>query len=103
MTGLPDDLAQLAAPKGNGDDRSPAAGNESASVGRTAASDADRWGVSQLAASGEEAIGRILLPQYLLLALSVLLPPLGTAVYTSSRRACIPLILHRLLKGSNRS
>ena len=30
-----------------------------------------------LAASGEETIGRIACPQYLLLALSLLLPPLG--------------------------
>lgn len=82
MTGLPDDLVHLATSRSNGDDGSQAAGNEAASVGRTAASDADRWGIGQLAASGEEAVGRILYPQYLLLALSVLLPPLGTALYT---------------------
>lgn len=48
-----------------------------AGLGRSAASGADRWAVRQLAASGEEALGRAYLPQYLLLALCILLPPLG--------------------------
>lgn len=46
-------------------------------LGRSAASAADRWAVRQLAASGEEALGRVYLPKYLLLALCILLPPLG--------------------------
>ena len=39
----------------------------------------DRWALARLAASGEEAEGRCALPQYLLLARTLLLPPLGAA------------------------
>lgn len=46
-------------------------------VGRTATSSGDRWAVAELAASGEEPLGRLYLPQYLLLALAILMPPLG--------------------------
>lgn len=37
----------------------------------------DRWALAGLAASGEEVEGRVRLPQYLLLARALLLPPLG--------------------------
>jgi len=37
----------------------------------------DRWALASLAASGEEVEGRVRLPQYLLLARALLLPPLG--------------------------
>ena len=37
----------------------------------------DRWAVSQLSASGEDVVGRLRVPQYLLLARNLLLPPLG--------------------------
>lgn len=58
-------------------------------LGKSTASTADRWAVGALAASGEEVLGRIYLPQYLLLALSILLPPLGVQFR-------IPTALHRL-------
>ena len=46
-------------------------------TGQAAASADDQWAVAQLSASGEEVVGVLARPQYLLLALTVLLPPLG--------------------------
>jgi hypothetical protein len=63
-----------------------AAARAGAALGRSAASGADRWAVGQLAASGEEALGRVYLPQYLLLALCILLPPLGAFLQAPSLR-----------------
>lgn len=37
----------------------------------------DRWAVSHLSASGEDVIGRLRVPQYLVLARTLLLPPLS--------------------------
>ena len=48
-------------------------------MGQAAASADDRWAVAQLSASGEEVVGVLARPQYLLLALAILLPPLGAA------------------------
>ena len=44
----------------------------------------DRWAMAQLSASGEDVVGRIRLPQFLLLARTLLLPPLGG----HARRRC---------------
>lgn len=66
-------------------------GGSRAGPGRSAASAADRWGAAGLAASGEELLGRVLLPQYLLLALSLLLPPLGGTL--------APVLLPRRMRG----
>ena len=44
----------------------------------------DRWALARLAASGEEAEGRCALPQYLLLARTLLAPPLGAVPRCSS-------------------
>ena len=63
-----------------------AAARAGAALGRSAASAGDRWAVGQLAASGEEALGRVYLPQYLLLALCILLPPLGAFLQAPSLR-----------------
>lgn len=49
-------------------------------LGADPTSAGDRWALARLAASGEEAEGRCALPQYLLLARTLLLPPLGAAV-----------------------
>ncbi|KAK9827709.1 hypothetical protein WJX81_003255 [Elliptochloris bilobata] len=48
-----------------------------AALGGVSTSAGDRWALARLAASGEEAEGRCALPQYLLLARTLLLPPLG--------------------------
>lgn len=76
VNGLPDSISHLTSDSSDGGSGK----GVSAPVGCTAASDAVQWGVSQLAANGEEVLGRILHPQCLLLALTVLLPPLGIAV-----------------------
>ena len=46
-------------------------------MGHDSTSSADRWALQQLAADGEEVVGRIHLPQYLLLARTLLTAPLG--------------------------
>lgn len=46
-------------------------------AGQAAASAGDRWALAQLSSSGEEVLGVLACPQYLLLALTLLLPPLG--------------------------
>jgi len=56
----------------------PRAEAEAASaLGADDTSAGDRWALAGLAASGEEVEGRVRLPQYLLLARALLLPPLG--------------------------
>ena len=46
-------------------------------MGQDSISDADRWAMRQLSSNGEDLAGRCMLPQYLLLALHILLLPLG--------------------------
>eukprot|EP00891_Asterochloris_glomerata_P006781 jgi/Astpho2/6781/Aster-x0741 len=46
-------------------------------LGRAAASADDRWAVAQLSVDGEDPVGLVQLPQYLLLARCLLLKPLG--------------------------
>ena len=48
-------------------------------LGADPTSAGDRWALARLAASGEEVEGRCALPQYLLLARTLLLPPLGAS------------------------
>ena len=48
-------------------------------LGRGAASEDDRWAVAQLSVNGEEVVSTVHRPQFLLLALAVLLPPLGAS------------------------
>jgi len=50
----------------------------SAGLGTSTTSEGDRWASQQLAAGGEDVVGQPAVPQYLLLALVILLTPLGT-------------------------
>ena len=54
-----------------------AAAAQQADLGADATSAANHWAMQRLAASGEEVEGLCSLPQYLLLARMLLLPPLG--------------------------
>ena len=56
-----------------------APGEAALPLGADPTSAGDRWALARLAASGEEVEGRCALPQYLLLARTLLLPPLGAA------------------------
>ncbi|GAB4823953.1 hypothetical protein N2152v2_010999 [Parachlorella kessleri] len=56
-----------------------AAGDAASGFGRDSISQGDRWAVSQLEEDGEEVIGRISSPQYLLLAKTILLAPAALA------------------------
>ena len=51
-------------------------------MGQDSTSADDRWALQQLAADGEEVVGRIHLPQYLLLARILLTAPLGLSLST---------------------
>lgn len=46
-------------------------------LGRDTASKGDQWAAQQLAVDGEEVLGKIYLPQYLLLARTLLTPRVG--------------------------
>ena len=48
-----------------------------AALGTSATSEGDRWAIRKLSAGGEDVIGQPAAPQYLLLALVILLTPLG--------------------------
>ena len=50
-----------------------------APLGQGSTSKEDRWALQQLAVDGEEVVGRVHLPQYLLLARTLLVTPLGMA------------------------
>ncbi|EFN57654.1 hypothetical protein CHLNCDRAFT_142791 [Chlorella variabilis] len=58
------------------DGSSPRAGASGAGFGRDSTGPGDRWAAAQLSESGEDLIGRMQYPQYLLLARMVLLAPL---------------------------
>ena len=58
-----------------------------AGLGTSATSEGDRWAIQQLAASGEDVVGQPASPQYLLLALVILLTPLGAA---KNGAGCVP-------------
>ena len=76
---------------------------DSAYFGVDSASAADRWAADRLAENGEDLVGRIQLPQYLLLALSVLqaapadAPPVPPAWHWWAARAA--LLQQRILSG----
>lgn len=61
-----------------------AAAAQQADLGADATSAANHWAMQRLAASGEEVEGLCSLPQYLLLARTLLLPPLGADQGVSS-------------------
>ena len=46
-------------------------------LGRNAASEGDRWAAQQLSVDGEEVLGKVQLPQYLLLSRLLLTARLG--------------------------
>lgn len=46
-------------------------------LGRDAASEGDRWAAQQLSVDGEEVLGKVNLPQYLLLSRVLVTAPLG--------------------------
>lgn len=74
---------------------SDAAAAPSAGFGRDSTSPGDRWAAAQLSESGEDLVGRIRLPQYLLLARLVLLAPLtvvqpGAAPAGTAARVTLP-------------
>jgi hypothetical protein len=59
----------------------------------------DRWAMGQLSASGEDVEGRLRLPQYLLLARTLLLPPAGALMMlwppcATGKRPSLQPILH---------
>ena len=49
-------------------------------LGTSSTSEGDRWAIQQLSAGGEDVVGRPAAPQYLLLALVILLTPLGPLI-----------------------
>ena len=59
-----------------------------AGLGTSAMSDGDRWATQRLGASGEDVVGNPAVPQYLLLALVILLTPLGTLDRLTASRSC---------------
>ncbi|KAL4448097.1 hypothetical protein ABPG75_005316 [Micractinium tetrahymenae] len=76
--------AEQARHEGSGDagadgSSSSTAAESSAGFGRDSTSPGDRWAASQLSENGEDLVGRIQCPQYLLLARSILLAPLQVA------------------------
>ncbi|KAL4859782.1 Tetratricopeptide repeat protein 27 [Chlorella vulgaris] len=60
------------------------AGSEAAGFGRDSTTPGDRWAAAQLSESGEDLIGRVQYPQYLLLARMALLAPLAVSMQGSS-------------------
>ena len=66
-----------AAPCADSDNR-PAPAQQA--MGQDSTTNDDRWALQQLAADGEEVVGRIHLPQYLLLARTLLIAPLGRSL-----------------------
>lgn len=69
-------------------------------LGRDAASEGDRWAAQQLSVDGEEVVGKVHLPQYLLLSRILLTAPLGEhiqAYYVGEEWTVIIGCLHCLL------
>ena len=67
----------------------------SSSLGRDRASEDDQWAAQQLAVDGEEVVGKVRLPQYLLLARTLLTAPLGKHTLRMSVCVCVGLHFSR--------
>lgn len=85
----PFDLDGAAAAAGGGQDAA-ACPTSSSGFGRDSASPGDRWAAAQLSESGEDLVGRIHFPQYLLLARIVLLAPLEVALPAAGDNSAPP-------------
>lgn len=74
-------------PQSDGEELAPGAQTPTSVLGQDTASEGDRWASQQLAVDGEEVTGKVRLPQYLLLARTLLTAPLGE---THSNHMSIP-------------
>ena len=77
-------LSQQHAGKGASDMHLPAS-----ALGRDTASKGDQWAAQQLAVDGEEVLGKVHLPQYLLLSRTLLTACLGEQTEVCWRLLCV--------------
>ena len=83
---FPDNPANLSSQQANAKDANGIHTPRSA-LGQDTASKDDQWAAQQLAVNGEEVVGKVRLPQYLLLSRTLLTQPLGkqaSAPYTAA-------------------
>lgn len=68
-------------------------------LGRDTASNGDRWAAQKLAVDGEEVLGKVHLPQYLLLSRILLTTPLGEHTNICWGLVCVYICLVGLMTG----